>query len=404
MTDCDAKILVGSYRIDYACPIGGCHMSVGSRIAKYRKELNMSQEALGDKLQVSRQAVYKWESDQSLPDTANMIALCELFGITLDELIGKQVKSSNEGLVSSNAANSKGSYSKFKLVLAVLICIMVVVQFFQIETLKLKYDELQNLYNGLVNHGQYVRPDDNIFSDDFSSFDFTVTGVDFEKQLYTIDIVFALKEVPLDAVVDISFGDSKYILEKDNLSYKGTIDYPIQENLDFTVGISGNDKLRSILVNETSLGDQALMKPLIYSVYFNEKNSQIIMDYSFQFPGYEETNIKKTNEGIDVKGFYNIDKIKFRMVDKDSNIILESDDFIERWDDVKYTNRMYLDVVDKEDFVKDFSHYTLEAVYDVDDMEIVTKLRKFMIDESYGLIDDTDPEWDFNPVMTFNKR
>lgn len=38
-------------------------MTVGQRIAQKRKELGLSQEGLGDKLGVSRQAIYKWESD-----------------------------------------------------------------------------------------------------------------------------------------------------------------------------------------------------------------------------------------------------------------------------------------------------------------------------------------------------
>jgi len=42
-------------------------MTVGQRIAHKRKELGLSQEALGEQLGVSRQAIYKWESDATLP-------------------------------------------------------------------------------------------------------------------------------------------------------------------------------------------------------------------------------------------------------------------------------------------------------------------------------------------------
>ena len=47
----------------------------GERLAKYRKKANMSQEELADKLNVSRQAVSKWERGESSPDTDNLIAL-----------------------------------------------------------------------------------------------------------------------------------------------------------------------------------------------------------------------------------------------------------------------------------------------------------------------------------------
>ncbi len=47
----------------------------------------MSQEALGERLGVSRQAVSKWEADAAVPDTDKLIALSKLFGLTLNELL-----------------------------------------------------------------------------------------------------------------------------------------------------------------------------------------------------------------------------------------------------------------------------------------------------------------------------
>ena len=43
-------------------------MTIGQRIAQKRKELGLSQEALGSKLGVSRQSIYKWEADSALPE------------------------------------------------------------------------------------------------------------------------------------------------------------------------------------------------------------------------------------------------------------------------------------------------------------------------------------------------
>ena len=45
-------------------------MTTGQRIAQKRKELELSQEALGAELGVSRQSIYKWESDAALPERA----------------------------------------------------------------------------------------------------------------------------------------------------------------------------------------------------------------------------------------------------------------------------------------------------------------------------------------------
>ena len=48
-------------------------MTIGQRIAQKRKELGLSQEALGDQLGVSRQSIYKWESDTALPEIDKLI-------------------------------------------------------------------------------------------------------------------------------------------------------------------------------------------------------------------------------------------------------------------------------------------------------------------------------------------
>ena len=63
-------------------------MTIGQRIAQQRKELGLSQEALGDQLGVSRQSIYKWESDAALPEIDKLIALSRLFGVSVGWLLG----------------------------------------------------------------------------------------------------------------------------------------------------------------------------------------------------------------------------------------------------------------------------------------------------------------------------
>lgn len=62
-------------------------MTFGTKLQNLRKSNNMSQEALAEILNVSRQAVSKWETDQSLPDTANIIAISEIFSQSIDYLL-----------------------------------------------------------------------------------------------------------------------------------------------------------------------------------------------------------------------------------------------------------------------------------------------------------------------------
>ena len=65
-------------------------MNLGTVIAENRKKLGLTQDGLAQKLGVTNQAVSKWESDQSCPDIALLPLLADLFGITLDELFGRE--------------------------------------------------------------------------------------------------------------------------------------------------------------------------------------------------------------------------------------------------------------------------------------------------------------------------
>ena len=62
-------------------------MTLGERIRGERKKRGLSQEELADILNVSRQAITKWETDRGIPDIANLIRISEEFEISLDELI-----------------------------------------------------------------------------------------------------------------------------------------------------------------------------------------------------------------------------------------------------------------------------------------------------------------------------
>lgn len=62
-------------------------MTIGEKITHLRNCVNISQEALADKLSVSRQSVSKWEMDQAQPQIDKILQICELFNISCDELL-----------------------------------------------------------------------------------------------------------------------------------------------------------------------------------------------------------------------------------------------------------------------------------------------------------------------------
>ena len=63
-------------------------MNIGERLYNLRKEKNISQEEVAEKLNVSRQTISKWETNQSQPDFDKIIPICELYEITTEELFG----------------------------------------------------------------------------------------------------------------------------------------------------------------------------------------------------------------------------------------------------------------------------------------------------------------------------
>lgn len=75
-------------------------MTLGQRIQAGRTALELSQEALGERLGVSRQAVSKWEADAAVPDTDKLIALSRLFGLTLNQLLAVDIEADSDGYIS----------------------------------------------------------------------------------------------------------------------------------------------------------------------------------------------------------------------------------------------------------------------------------------------------------------
>ena len=62
-------------------------MNLGERLFELRKEKNMTQDEVAEKLNVTRQTVSKWETNQSTPDFDKIVPLCELYGISPNELL-----------------------------------------------------------------------------------------------------------------------------------------------------------------------------------------------------------------------------------------------------------------------------------------------------------------------------
>lgn len=72
-------------------------MTIGQRIAELRRQNNLSQEALGEALGVTRQSISKWESDGALPEIEKLVAMNRLFGVSVGALLGVEEETPAEG-------------------------------------------------------------------------------------------------------------------------------------------------------------------------------------------------------------------------------------------------------------------------------------------------------------------
>ena len=89
-------------------------MNIADRIQSLRKIKGISQEELASKIGVSRQAVSKWESEQSVPDIEKIIIMSDFFEVTTDYILkGIETKQMSEKQIDSKALTIVGSFLNF---------------------------------------------------------------------------------------------------------------------------------------------------------------------------------------------------------------------------------------------------------------------------------------------------
>lgn len=104
-------------------------MNLGTKLLKLRKEKGLSQEEVADRLNVSRQTISKWETDQSTPDFDKILPLCELYEITADDLLN------NKSIVKTEISNVENTNFKdnsrkraIMLIISILLYFVAVVE------------------------------------------------------------------------------------------------------------------------------------------------------------------------------------------------------------------------------------------------------------------------------------
>ena len=90
-------------------------MTFAEKLKALRKQTGMSQEKLAEKLNVSRQAVTKWETDAGIPDIENLRAISALFGISIDELLSGKMGARKDYLYESVTEYDIGELKRYDM-------------------------------------------------------------------------------------------------------------------------------------------------------------------------------------------------------------------------------------------------------------------------------------------------
>ncbi len=96
---------------------------LAENIYQLRKKARLSQEQLAERLQVSRQAVSKWESGASVPESEKLVAISRFFQVSLDELMGEDTPKS-QGKESLPSQPSNRMLVGFLLCLCGALCLI----------------------------------------------------------------------------------------------------------------------------------------------------------------------------------------------------------------------------------------------------------------------------------------
>jgi len=100
-------------------------MNLSEKLLALRKARTMSQEELAERLEVSRQAISRWEQGTAMPDAANLLQLSRLFGVSVDYLLNDEYQSDNDlPKVQEVRRDQMGTIMTYLVALEVMILLM----------------------------------------------------------------------------------------------------------------------------------------------------------------------------------------------------------------------------------------------------------------------------------------
>lgn len=284
-------------------------MKLAEKIIYHRKRLNLSQEELSKKLGVSRQAVSKWESGQTIPDLDKLVMLSQAFGESLDELIRdgeitspvqnpKPIVTMPEIIEEKATPKRKSKWRKVLIISIISFALLIIIGGYENRLRNLE-NQIQNTSSqigsisssiqlSMNNLIQQVRDEmiyqNGIIEDyrvDSSAFDFKN-----ETITYVVDVLFKKTSQVSQTVLTITNEKDQTqniaLKQEKNGYYRATFDYSMRKS-DFRLTVS------SILdgVTETqSLG------------VFDSKESLLYLSANLNISSYSYRSIEKDKDAM----------------------------------------------------------------------------------------------------------
>jgi len=182
-------------------------MTLGQRIQDGRTALGLSQEGLGERLGVSRQAVSKWEADAAVPDTDKLIALSKLFGVSLNELLQVEPPPAPEA-PPAPVPRPWAGYRWLSVAAAVLLFLMtaaVIFEGFRLRALEAQIAALEEQISPTV-----LDPDKELIH--ALSYDYSLGDAEGEMK-YALHLTPAQRPQGLEVTFLVSAGDPEAVRE-----------------------------------------------------------------------------------------------------------------------------------------------------------------------------------------------
>lgn len=339
-------------------------MSLGKQIQHYRKRKGLSQEQLASKLNVSRQALSKWESDINVPSIDKIVDVAKELDVSVNDLLGLESDSNSdydklESILNQVVLTQNNEIERNKRSLNLVFIIGIILFVVIILSLGIVFVKVRDLKNSnlkLVYQFSDINDQITAFQDSISeqmiqnnylisSHDFKVEDVDFDNKTMKAKIDIVVKNYENNSkgqiVLDYEhYDDQTYELTYNNGHYQLLENLPIDNILTATITI-GDDNKQTQEINyfAPNILDGLKMENIYLEGHNFNKTDIIGMYYYipdyFLNPTQEDyfnddnylNKFRRNNKITKISGFYQVNggkkkKLKIK-IDKNSKISFE---------------------------------------------------------------------------------